>query len=185
MRSIVFRRPVILICSCRIMDKPDGSGPSDTRSIRVRNIKSFLQDAFKITIHFLVRNRGCPVMIPDCDAPCFLFAISYLKSLKNVIRILSESTSSGSLRAPFFWERDRWPGEKVLNSRSFSMILSALRRGEPLLNSPAALMTSRFRQRCFRAAGCSPHPPSCACSDHEKLAAHSKPFSPGPSIPSK
>jgi len=75
------------------------------------------------------------------------------------------------------------PGEKVLNSRSFSMILSALRRGEPLLNSPAALMTSRFRQRCFRAAGCSPHPPSCACSDHEKLAAHSKPFSPGPSIP--
>ena len=33
-------------------------------------------------------------MIPDCDAPCFLFAISYLKSLKNVIRILSEATSS-------------------------------------------------------------------------------------------
>ena len=63
------------------------------------------------------------------------------------------------------------------------MILTALRRGESLLNSPAALMTSRFRQRCFRAAGCSPHPPSCACSDHEKLAAHSKPFSPGPSIP--
>ena len=70
-----------------------------------------------------------------------------------------------------------------MNSRSFSMILPALRRGESLLNSPAALRTSRFRQRCFRAAGCSPHPPSYACTDHEKLAAHSKPFSPGPSFP--
>ena len=40
------------------MDKPDGSGPSDTRSIRVRNIKSLLQVAFKIAIHFIVRNRG-------------------------------------------------------------------------------------------------------------------------------
>ena len=75
------------------------------------------------------------------------------------------------------------PGEKVLNSQSFSLILPALRRGEPLRNSPAALMTSRFRQRCFRAAGGSPHPPSSACTDQEKLAAHSKPFSPGPSIP--
>lgn len=28
-----------------------------------------------------------------------------------------------------------------------------------------------------------PSSPSCACSDHEKLAVHSKPFSPGPSIP--
>jgi len=34
-------------------------------------------------------------------------------------------------------------------------------------------------------SGCrmQPSSPSCACSDHEKLAAHSKPFSPGPSIP--
>ena len=40
------------------MDKPDGSGPSDTRLIRVRNIKSLLQVAFKIAIHFIVRNRG-------------------------------------------------------------------------------------------------------------------------------
>ena len=87
------------------------------------------------------------------------------------------------MRRFFVLMREDGPGEKVLNSRSFSMILPALRRGEPLLNSPAALMTSRFRQRCFRAAGCSPHPPSCACSEHEKLAAHSKPFSPGPSIP--
>ena len=81
------------------------------------------------------------------------------------------------------FEREDGPVEKVLNSRSFSMILPALRRGESLLNSPAALRTSRFRQRCFRAAGCSPHPPSYACTDHEKLAAHSKPFSPGPSFP--
>ena len=93
MRSIVFRHPVIPICSCRIMDKPDGSGPSDTRSIRVRNIKSFLQDAFKITIHSIVRKRGCPVMIPDCDIPCFLSCHLISKS-KNVIRILSEATSS-------------------------------------------------------------------------------------------
>ena len=101
MRSIGFRHPVIPICSCRIMDKPDGSGPSDTRSIRVRNIKSLLQVVFKIAILFIVRNRGCPVMIPDCDAPCFLFAISYLKSLKNVIRILSESTSSATSQSAF------------------------------------------------------------------------------------
>ena len=87
------------------------------------------------------------------------------------------------MRRLFVLMREDGPGEKVLNSRSFSMILPALWRGESLLNSPAALMTSRFRQRCFRAAGCSPHPPSCACKDHEKLAAHSKPFSPGPSFP--
>ena len=48
-----------------IMDKPDGHRPSDTRSIRVRNILSFLQVAFKIAIHFIARNRGCPVKIPD------------------------------------------------------------------------------------------------------------------------
>ena len=75
------------------MDKPDGSGPSDTRSISVRNIKSLLQVVFKIAILFIVRNWGCPVMIPDCDVPCFLSCHLISKS-KNVIRILSESTSS-------------------------------------------------------------------------------------------
>ena len=68
--------PVKNICLgfYREMDKPDGLGPSDTRSIRVRNILSFLQVAFKIAIHFIARNRGCPVKIPDGDIPCFLYS---------------------------------------------------------------------------------------------------------------
>jgi len=56
------------------MDIPDGPGLSDTRLIRIRNIKSLSQVAFKIAIHFIVRNMGCPVMTPDGDVPCFLYS---------------------------------------------------------------------------------------------------------------
>ena len=82
MRSIVFRHPVIPICSCRIMDKPDGSGPSDTRSIRVRNIKSLLQVAFKIAIHFIMRNRGVSSHESRLWCPLFSFLPSHIKIKK-------------------------------------------------------------------------------------------------------
>lgn len=82
MRSIVFRHPVIPICSCRIMDKPDGSGPSNTRSIRVRNINSLLQVVFKIAILFIVRNRGVSSHDSRLWCPLFSFLPSHIKIKK-------------------------------------------------------------------------------------------------------
>ena len=87
------------------------------------------------------------------------------------------------MRRPFFVDRAGWARGKGVEFAEFLIDPSCAPEG-----GTAAKLTGCSDDQPVQTtllSGCwrQPSSPSSACTDQEKLAAHSKPFSPGPSIP--